>query len=222
MRPSAGEAAVPPGSIAAVDPRVRSSVAAYDAAAEAYQAFWRDKRLLDAVRTFAAAAGRGSRVLDVAAGPALDVRLLRDAGLQVVAGDLSHEALRLAKLLFPRGAMARWDFGRLPLRDDAVDGVWAPAALQHLPRRHIRGVLAEWRRIQRRGPVFVTFRQGGGDLDPVEEPPVGTVHVTSVSADELQALLLDAGYVDVEVEPRPDLLGRREITWLHGTGRLPD
>lgn len=210
-----------PDSIAAVDARLTQTVAAYDDEAVAYQQFWRDKRLLDAARTFATVAGRGSRVLDVAAGPALDVRLLRDAGLQVVAGDLSHQSLRLAKVLFPKGALARWDFARLPLADDTVDGVWAPAALQHVPRRRIRAVLTEWRRVQRRGPVFATLRQGAGDLEPVDDPPVGTVHATTVSADELQALLVDAGYTDVEVEARPDLLGRRDVTWLHGSGRLP-
>ncbi len=212
----------PDGGAPARDRRVALTVAAYDDEAREYQQFWRDKRLLDAARTFAAGAGRGSRVLDVAAGPALDVRLLRDAGLHVVAGDLSHESMRLAKVLFPKGALARWDFARLPLADDTVDGVWAPGALQHVPRHRVRAVLGEWRRVQRRGPVFVTFREGAGDLEPVDDPPVGTVHVTTVSADELQALLLDAGYVDVEVEPRPDLLGRREITWLHGTGRLTE
>lgn len=204
-----------------MDPRLARTQAAYDAAAPAYHEFWRDKRLLDAVRAFAAQAGRGATVLDVAAGPALDVRALRDAGLTVVAGDLAHEPLRVAKVLHPKGAIARWDFARLPLADGAVEGVWAPAALQHVPRRRVRAVLTEWCRVQRRGPVFVTMRQGTGDLDPVEDPPVGTVHATTVTADELRALLLATGYEQVEVEARPDLLGRRDVVWLHATGRLP-
>lgn len=197
------------------------TIAAYDAVAEEYQQTWRAHRPLDAARKFGALAGRGAVVVDVASGPALDVRLLRDAGLRVVAGDRSPESMRLGHLLFPKGALARWDFRRLPFADATFGGVWAPAALQHLPRAHIRAALAELRRVHRSGPIFMTFRDGNAELEPVEDPPAGTVRVTSVTADQLKALLLAAGYGEVEVEPRPDPLQRPDVTWLYGWGRLP-
>lgn len=203
-----------------MDERIAGTLAAYDQAAEAYQEHRRDRRPLDAVRKFAGLAGRGARVLDVACGPVLDVRVLRDAGLTVVAGDRSHESMRIGKLLFPKGSLARWDFRNLPFADGTFEGVWAHAALQHLPRAHMRAGLAELRRVQRSGPIFASFREGSGDLDPVEDPPAGTVYATSVSADELRALLLDSGYVDVEVDRRPDLAEGPD-TWLYGYGRLP-
>ncbi|HVL99936.1 MAG TPA: class I SAM-dependent methyltransferase [Egibacteraceae bacterium] len=202
-----------------MDERIASTVAAYDEAAEAYQEQMSERRPLDAVRKFAGMAGRGARVLDVACGPVLDVRALRDAGLKVVAGDRSHESMRIGKILFPKGALARWDFRRLPFADDTFGGVWAHAALQHLPRAQMRAGLAELRRVQASGPIFVGFREGSDDLEPVEDPPAGTVYVTTVSADELRALLLDAGYVEVEVDVRPDLNGR-PASWLYGFGRL--
>lgn len=175
---------------------------------------------MDAVRKFAQLAGRGARVLDVAGGPALDVRPLRDAGLVVCAGDASSEAIRVAKKLHPKGLIARWDMRSLPFGDDVFDGVWAPASLQHLPRAEIRGALAELRRVQRGGPILTTFRKGRTDLAEVEDPPAGTVYATSVTPDELLALLMEAGYTQVEIEERPDLLGRRSVTWLQGWGRL--
>jgi ubiquinone/menaquinone biosynthesis C-methylase UbiE len=202
------------------DPRTRQSVAAYGEAAEHYQQQWGDRRPLDAVRRFAALAGRGARVLDVAAGPALDMRVLRDAGLRVVAGDLAGEAVALAKMLHPKGLIARWDLRRLPFGSDVFSGVWAPAALQHLPRAGIRPALAELRRVHAAGPIFVTFREGAGDLEPVDDPPTAGVYATTVTADELRALLLDAGYTQVEVESRPDPLGRADVTWLYGWGIL--
>ena len=201
--------------------RIARTVAAYDDAAAEYQEEWRQRRPLDAIRKFGALAGRGARVLDVACGPALDVRLLRDAGLKVVGGDRSHESMRLARTLFPKGALARWDYRRLPFPDGVFDGIWAPAALHHMPRAQIRKTLAEWRRVQRQGPIFVTFREGEQDLGAIEDPPVGTVFATSVSGDQLRALLLDAGYTEVEVESRPDLGGNADVTWLYGWGRLP-
>jgi len=204
-----------------VENKMAVTQAAYESSAADYQEQWRNHRPLDAVRKFATLVGRGGRVLDVASGPALDVRLLRDTGLAVVAGDLSHESMRLAKTLHPKGSLARWDYRRLPFRAAMFDGVWAPAALQHAPRSQVRAVLAEWRRVQRKGPIFVSMRQGGGDLEEIEDPPAGTVYATTVSGDELKALLLAAGYGEVEVEPRPDPLGRSGITWLHAFGRLP-
>lgn len=200
--------------------RVAQTVDAYDAAASRYQEHWRDRRPLDAVRKFAGMAGRDARVCDIACGPALDLRVLRDHGLKVVAGDLSPQSMQLGKMLFPKGSLAQWDFRRLPFGDRAFDGIWAPAALQHLPRAQIRAGIAELRRVHRRGPIFLTFREGASDLVPVEDPPVGRVWAVAVSANELYALLLGAGYTDVEIEHRPDPLGRLEVTWLYGWGLL--
>jgi ubiquinone/menaquinone biosynthesis C-methylase UbiE len=205
----------------AAEERIDRTVAAYDAAALEYQGAWRQRRPLDAIRKFGALVGREGRILDVACGPALDVRLLRDAGLKVFGGDRSHESMKLAHTLFPKGALARWDYRRLPFADGVFDGIWAPSALHHMPRAQIRPTLAEWRRVQRRGPIFVTFREGSEDLAPVEDPPVGTVFATSISGDQLRALLLAAGYDEVEVEARPDVSGAADVNWLYGWGRLP-
>lgn len=203
-----------------LDRRTRASVEAYDAHAEAYQGFWRDRRPRDAIRKFASMAGRGARVLDVACGPALDIRPLRDVGLEVVAGDLSAQAMALGHVLFPKKPLARWDYRRLPFADAVFAGIWAPAALQHLPRAEIRGTLGELRRVQGSGPIFVTFRQGRSDLVEVEDPPAGTVFATHVNEGELEALLAEQGYAHVEVEQRPDPLERSDVTWLYGWGRL--
>lgn len=211
----------PTADAGSAEDRINRTIAVYDEGAAAYQEAWRQQRPLDAIRKFGSLVGRGGRVLDVACGPALDVRLLRDAGLKVVAGDRSHESMRLARTLFPKGALARWDYRRLPFGDDVFDGIWAPAALHHMPRAQIRRTLAEWRRVQRRGPIFVTFREGSADLEPVEDPPAGTVWATSVSAEQLRALLLDAGYGEVEVETRPDVTGASDVPWVYGWGRLP-
>ena len=197
------------------DPRVASTLQAYDACAQEYHDLWHQRRPTRAVKTFARLAGAGSVVLDVADGPALDVRGLRDAGLVVVGGDWSPACMQLSRTLHPRGLLARWDFRRLPFADDTFDGVWATAALQHVPRAQVRAVLAEWRRVQRSGPIFVTMREGEGDLVPVEDEPAGTVRVTQVSLEQLRSLLLAGGWQQVEIERRPDPLERSGVTWLH-------
>lgn len=202
-----------------MDPRTQDTIAAYDRAAQPYHDVWKESRPLDAVRTFGALAGREARVIDVACGPALDLRALRDQGLTVFAGDRSEQSMRIGHMLFPKRPLARWDLRRLPFADDAFDGVWASAALQHLPRREIRAAMTELRRVHARGPIFVSFREGHADLEPANEPGVGTVHLTMVSGAELRTLLLDQGYQQVEIQTRSDPLGRPDVTWVYGWGR---
>ncbi len=202
-----------------MDERTRASIDAYDAAAAAYLAAWRDLRPREAARTFARMAGKGALVLDVAGGPGVDVRLLRDAGVRSASGDLAAECVKVARTYFPKGLLARWDFRHLPFADRQFEGIWAPAALQHLPRAGIIPALRELRRVHARGPIFLEFIEGRSDLEPFEDDPVGTVYVTRVTGDELKALLLKAGYRDVEIDSRPDPRGRR-IRWVHGWGRL--
>lgn len=200
---------------------MRDSILTYDAAASEYHKFWKDRRPLDAIRTFGRLAGRGAVVLDVASGPALDVRPLRDTGITVVAGDRSHENMRIGAVLHPKRPIGEWDFRRLPFADNTFDGIWAAAALQHLPRRELRAGFRELRRVQRSGPIFASFRLGTGDLELVDDPPAGEVHATSLLPEELTALLIEQGYMRVEAEERPDPLERNDVTWLYGWGRLP-
>lgn len=199
---------------------MRADITAYDEAAAEYHAFWKEQRPFDAIRRFGRLAGRGALVLDVAAGPALDVRALRDTGVTVVAGDRSHANMRIGQVLHPKRPIGEWDFRRLPFADATFGGIWAPAALQHLARRELRAGFSELRRVHDTGPIFVMFRLGTGDLEPVDDPPVGTVHATSLLPEEVTALLLEQGYHTIETEERQDPLDRPDVTWLYAWGRL--
>lgn len=205
-----------------MDPRQQRTIAAYGEVAFDYFEQWKDHRPRDAVKRFAALAGRGAVVCDLACGPGVDLRELRDAGLTVVAGDAAPDAMAVARTYFPKGALARWDYRRLPFADDTFEGVWACAALQHLPLSELRPTLAEVVRVQRRGPIFCAFPEGRCDLVQVDDPPATSVYATAATADELRALLIEAGYQRVEVERRPDLLGRSDTMWLYAFGQLPE
>ena len=203
-----------------MDDLLRTTVNAYDRCASAYLEAWKDRRPRDSARRFARMAGDDALVLDVAGGPGLDVRLLRDVGLRAASGDMSMECMRVARTFFPKGLLARWDYRALPFADDTFAGVWAPAALQHLPRRAILPAMREFARVQASGPIFLTFPEGESDMGLIEDPPAGKVQVTSVTTEELRALLLRMGYIDVEVESRPDPRGI-PLRWAYGIGLAP-
>lgn len=203
-----------------MDALLTATVNAYDECASAYLDAWKDKRPRDSARTFARMAGTDALVLDVAGGPGLDVRLLRDVGLRAASGDLSMECMQVARTFFPKGLLARWDYRKLPFADNQFMGIWAPAALQHLPRRAIPLAMREFRRVQAGGPIFLTFPEGESDLGVIHDPPAGDVQATSISGEELRALLLRLGYQDVEVESRPDPRGI-PLRWVYGWGISP-
>lgn len=203
-----------------MDPLTRSIVAIYDSCASEYLEAWKDRRPRESAKLFARMAGDDALVLDVAGGPGVDVRLLRDVGLRACSGDLSRECMRVARTFFPKGLLAQWDFRALPFADNQFNGIWGPAALQHLPRRGIPTAMRELRRVQAGGPIFLTFPEGESDLAVIDDPPAGEVQATSISADELRALLLRMGYQEVEVESRPDPRGIPQ-RWVYGWGLAP-
>ncbi len=203
-----------------MDDLLTVTVNAYDRCASEYLEAWKDRRPRESARRFARMAGEDALVLDVAGGPGLDVRLLRDVGLRAASGDLSMECMRVARTFFPKGLLARWDYRALPFADGQFNGIWAPAALQHLPRRAILPAMKELARVQAGGPIFMTFPEGESDMGLVEDPPAGQVQVTSVTSEELRGLLLRMGYVDVEVESRPDPRGISQ-RWVHALGMAP-
>ena len=204
-----------------MDDLLRATVATYDRCASEYLEAWKDRRPRESARQFARMAGAGALVLDVASGPGLDVRVLRDAGVVAASGDRSLECMRVARTFAPKARLACWDYRSLPFADGQFGGIWAPAALQHLPRRAIIPALEELRRVQSGGPLFLTFPEGSSDLGVIEDPPAGQVQATSLSPEELRALILRMGYVDVETETRPDPRGIAQ-RWVYGWGQFPD
>ena len=203
-----------------MDALLTATVNLYDACAQEYLESCKDRRPRDSARTFARMAGQDALVLDVAGGPGVDVRLLRDVGLRAASGDISMECMKVARTFFPKGLLARWDYRALPFADNQFMGIWAPAALQHLPRRAIPAAMREFRRVQAGGPIYLSFPEGETDLALIDDPPAGMVQATSITAEELRALMLRMGYVDVEVESRPDPRGISQ-RWVQGIGLAP-
>ncbi|WP_336249205.1 class I SAM-dependent methyltransferase [Stomatohabitans albus] len=204
-----------------VDQYSLASARSYDGVAGDYLNGWADKRPRGIAQRFAQQAGPEAVVLDVASGPGLDVRLLRDMGIKPVSGDLSFGVMQVAQTHHPRGLLACWDFQRLPFADNTFDGIWAPGALHHLPRRAFVPVLKEWMRVQARGPIVLSVPEGDEDLGLYEDPPLeDPIRASKCTQDQLQGLLLSLGYVGVEVEVRLDPRGTN-MRWVHAWGVAP-
>ena len=124
----------------------------------------RDERaaFLDRLRVVEA-----SSLLEVGAGTGQDGVYFRDAGLDVVAVDLSPEMVRRCR---EKGltALVR-DMKHLELPAGSFDAVWAMNCLLHVPDRDLPAVLREVRTVLRPGGLFYVGLAGGVPPEVVRE-----------------------------------------------------
>ena len=157
--------------------------------------------------------GGEQRVLDVATGGAdIPRAILRWARrttrpLRVVATDISHEFLTLAREQPGGGALiyAVADARRLPFGDRAFDAVTSSLALHHMLWEEARQMLAESRRCASRGVVvnditrgwvgyagaFIATRLGSRNPLTWHDGPLSVLR--AFTRDEMAALACDAG-----------------------------
>jgi SAM-dependent methyltransferase len=204
-----------------LDGRTRASVAAYDEHARAYQESLRLKRPVADVRRFAAFARRDDLVLDAGCGPANDLRLLRDAGVHPVGLDLSFGALREARMLLPRHPLVRAPLHLAPFTPRSFGGLWISGGFTHLPKGDWAETFALLLELVDRGPVYFACYRGEADLQPIEDPVLGEVHVSEGTERDVAQLYAAHGLVDVTLEIRPDPIQDRRRPWVVALGRRP-
>lgn len=148
--------------------------------------------------------GATSRVLDVGCGTGLLLNRLSRTHpeVELIGVDLSQAMLIVAqRRLAGRASLADADAAALPFRDGAVDVLVSSSVFHHLPEP--AQALAEWRRVLCPGGRlvvtdwcrdFATMRL----LDLVLWG-VDRAHVRTWSTTEFHALLIEAGFIDVEV-----------------------
>jgi len=121
------------------------------------------------------------------------VRLLRQRPFRVIGLDLSIGQLRTSEL----PAVVQADMRNLPLRTGSVDAVWCHAALLHLPRAAVPGVLDEFARALRPGgELYLSIAEGDGEGFEVASN-YGSQRLrwfTYHREPELTTLLADAGF----------------------------
>ena len=200
--------------------------AAHDRVATSYHDFFAPvtSRVIEPLLA-AAKVGRGTRLLDVAAGPGFVSRRAAERGATSVIGvDLSPKMVALAASLHPGLDFREGDAEALPFDKSAFDAVVANFGIGHFPRPE--HAVAEFTRVLTRGGTLALSwwdlpsraRVNGIFFDAVNEvgaaPPPGLPTGPPpfrFSADkEFAALLRSAGLKPVEV---------RTVDFTH---RLPD
>ena len=147
----------------------------YEIAAESLAARWADRTVMKPyLDRFAELVSPLALVVDLGCGAGHDCQELVTRGLRVIGVDSSFALLRIGVARYPALDFARQDLRRLAFRSGSLDGIWACASLVHVPRRQIRSVLSEIRRVLRPGGVLFTSMQGGRGQALVEDQEHGT------------------------------------------------
>jgi len=154
--PTAGEATSDADTPSAEDGRdltdwAGAVMAGYDGVAEAYDEDRVPDEDVQFVDSLAEALPASARVLDAGCGGGRAVLETLAAEYETVGLDLSAEQLALANERAPAARLVRGDLTRLPVADDAVDGLTALHSVIHVPREHHGQVFEEFGRVLRPG-----------------------------------------------------------------------
>lgn len=147
---------------------------------------------------------RPARVLDLGCGPGTDTEVFADSGLDALGLDITQPFLRAARDNVPAARFMRGDMRSVPVRDDAVDGLWSSAAFLHLPRSDAEPALAEFARLLRSGgPLLLSAKARETRETDAMEVDDGR-RFTLWRANQLRRLLEDAGFTPETLETEPE------------------
>jgi 2-polyprenyl-3-methyl-5-hydroxy-6-metoxy-1,4-benzoquinol methylase len=176
--------------------------------------------LLEEVDAVARSLGRPPRVLDVGCGEGYFAHCLVRAGAEVIAADVSQEALRRARARERELELALiTDSGAWPLADASFDVVWAGETIEHV--LDTAGWVSEVRRVLRSGgtllvstpahgrALMLALALSGKRFDRHFEPRGD--HLRFYSTRSLRALLDDFGFEQVRARGAAGVPGARRL-----------
>jgi SAM-dependent methyltransferase len=153
-------------------------------------------------------------ILDFGCGPGRDLKAF--AGLGHIAVGL-EASTRLAAIARASGGYEVWeqDFLKLDLPDNRFDGVFANAALFHVPSQELPRVLLElYTTLKPRGVLFSSNPHGHN-----EEGWAGARYVAYHDLETWRRFMLSAGFLELAHYYRPAGLPRQQQPWLASVWR---
>jgi SAM-dependent methyltransferase len=183
----------------------------YDARADAFWAGTRDHdvsqnvaALLDAIQGEAP-----FTLLDFGCGPGRDLKTFRSLGHIAIGLEGSARFAAMARK-FSGCEVWQQDFLALQLPDAYFDGVFANAALFHVPGRELPRVLGELHATLKRDGVLFSSNPHGNDEEGWSRGRFGAYH----RLETWRRLVVAAGFAELDHYYRPVGLPREQQPWL--------
>jgi ubiquinone/menaquinone biosynthesis C-methylase UbiE len=158
------------------------------------------------------------RVLDIGCGYGKDTFYLsQQRGITAVGLDYSAGMLAEAHKAFPEIDFVRMDMRSLLFPDNYFGGVWANGCIYHIPKKDIKPVLAEVRRVLKPSGVFsFNFKLGSGER--MEQNPKsygGKPRFYSYyETEEMNGLISESGLMMIESAAYPEEIFGEKISHI--------
>lgn len=154
--------------------------------------------------------GKGPyRILDFGCGPGRDLKAFRDLGHEAIGLDGSERFVEFARQY---SGCEVWlqDFLCLRLPKEYFDGIFANAALFHVPSQELPRVLKQlWTSLKRDGVLFSSNPRGNN-----EEGWSGDRYGVYYALELWRELVVSAGFTEITHYYRPPGLPRAQQPWL--------
>jgi SAM-dependent methyltransferase len=149
------------------------------------------------------------RILDFGCGPGRDLKIFRDAGHETIGLEGAERFVQLAR---EHSGCEVWhqDFLSLELPADYFDGIFANAALFHVPSQELARVLKQlWATLKPSGVLFSSNPRGDN-----EEGWNGERYGVYYDLERWRELVTAAGFIEISHYYRPPGLPRAQQPWL--------
>ena len=156
-------------------------------------------------------------VLDLGCGPGRDLATFTKLGHRAIGLDGAARFVAMARAATGCRVWQQ-DFLALDLPERSFDGVFANAALFHVPSQELPRVLGQLYGTLRRGGVLFTSNPRGANEEGWSRGRYGAYH----DLEAWRGYLSDAGFVELEHYYRPPGLPRERQPWLATVWRRPD
>jgi SAM-dependent methyltransferase len=154
------------------------------------------------------------RVLDFGCGPGRDLKAFKDLGHQAVGLDGAARFVELAGR-YSNCEVWHQDFLRLELPSEYFDGIFANAALFHVPSQELPRVLKEcWATLQAGGVLFSSNPRGDN-----EEGWSGERYGVYYNYESWREIVTAAGFTEIMHYYRPPGLPQEQQPWLASVWR---
>lgn len=198
----------------------KDTIAWYDANAAQYATNIEKIPSRELLDRFAAAVGKGGKVLDAGCAAGRDCRLLKDRGLVPIGIDLSEPLIEIARNKHPDVEFRQGNILNLPLEDESFDGVWAHASLVHFETTEdVVKALKEFNRVLKLNGiihVFVKQQSGKEKTSVISDKLSGHDRFFQwFTKYEVQQLLDKTGFAIIDLQDDyEDPVGRDEVKWV--------
>lgn len=153
-------------------------------------------------------------LLDIGCGPGRDLKTFSNLGLCAVGLDGAENFAQMARE-YSSCEVWHQDFLQLKLPDQYFDGVYANAALFHVPSAELPRVLGELHATLKPGGVIFTSNPRGNNEEGWNSGRYGAYY----DLETWRQFMSRAGYVELTHYYRPDGLPREQQPWLASVWR---